>query len=223
MIISYMTLRKCIGLLGILLAPILVVGSLLLDHPPAIQISISAYYYTSMRNPMEGILCGISFFLLCYHGYTKQDSIVSKLAGIFCLGIAFLPTSDGTDKKNLVSVLHIITASLFFVLLVYISIFLFTKSSGHKTKQKTQRDKIHITCGIVMAVAIVSIPFDGIGAIANRTHFLHPTLILETVALSSFGVSWLTKGELILKDKAQSETGKSQAPPSILISAGRPG
>jgi hypothetical protein len=91
LMITYMTLRKAVGFLGIGLTPFVVLGSFILDHTCQIQISVSAYYYTSMRNEMEGIICGISMFLLSYHGYTKQDSIVSKLAGLFALGIAFFP------------------------------------------------------------------------------------------------------------------------------------
>jgi len=52
-----------------------------------------------------------------------------------------------------------------------------------------------------MALAVTGIPLDSIGPVYDKTHYLHPTLILETIALTSFGISWLTKGEFILKDK----------------------
>jgi hypothetical protein len=201
LIISYMTLRKVVGFLGIFLVPVVVLGSLVLDHPPRIQVSVSAYYYTSMRNELEGIICGISLFLLAYHGYTRQDSIVSKLAGFFALGIAFLPTVDTDVKGDIVSILHYVTAGIFFALLSYMSIFLFTKSAGHKTKQKRQRNRVYRVCGIIMAISVIGIPIDGLPGIHEKLLFLKPTLILETLALVSFGISWLTKGEIILKDK----------------------
>ncbi|HVT85859.1 MAG TPA: hypothetical protein VHD35_11715, partial [Chitinophagaceae bacterium] len=50
MIISYMTLRKILGFLGISLVPIMIIGSVAIDHTNHIEISVSAYYYTSMRN-----------------------------------------------------------------------------------------------------------------------------------------------------------------------------
>jgi hypothetical protein len=200
-IISYMTLRKVVGFLGIFLVPVVVLGSLILDHPPQIQISVSAYYYTSMRNEMEGIICGIALFLLSYDGYTRQDSIVSKLAGLFALGIAFLPTSDTAAKSDIVSILHYTTSGIFFALLSYMSIFLFTKSAGNETRQKKQRNRVYRVCGIIMAASVAGIPIDGIAAIHEKIIFLKPTLILETLALVSFGISWLTKGEFILKDK----------------------
>jgi hypothetical protein len=201
-IISYLTLRKTVGFLGVSLVPVMVIGSLILDHlignqPATIQTSVSAYYYTSMRNELEGIIFGIGMFLLCYHGYDRQDSIISKLAGLFGLCIALFPTSASTVKDDVVSKIHYITAGVFFALLAYTSLFLFTKKSDYPTRQKVKRNRIYRICGIVMAVAVLGIPFDEIEAIK----FLHPTLILELLALTSFGISWLTKGEFWMKDK----------------------
>lgn len=201
LIISYMTLRKVIGFLGLFLVPVMVLGSLILDHPPKIQISVSAYYYTSMRNELEGIICGISLFLLSYHGYSKQDSIVSKIAGLFALGIAFFPTSETAQKGDVLSILHYLTAGVFFAALSYMSIWLFTKSDGNKTEQKKKRNRVYRVCGVIMAVSVLGIPIDGIPAIHDKIIFLKPTLIFETLALVSFGISWLTKGEFILGDK----------------------
>ncbi len=200
-IISYMTLRKVVGLLGICIVPVLVLGSLLLDQPPQIQVSVSAYYYTSMRNPLEGILCGISMFLLSYSGYTKLDSIISKLAGLFALGIAFFPTSETDDKSDIISTLHYISAGIFFALLSYMSIWLFTKSAGFKTEEKKKRNRVYRVCGAIMAISVVGIPIDAIQAVHEKIAYLKPTLILETMALVTFGISWLVKGEFTLKDK----------------------
>ncbi|HTJ14114.1 MAG TPA: hypothetical protein VL547_18880, partial [Dinghuibacter sp.] len=200
-IISYMTLRKVVGLLALTLVPVLVLGSFILDPPPTLQISVSAYYYTSMRNVLEGVICGIAMFLMSYAGYTKADSIISKLSGLFALGIAFLPTSDTSSKGDLISILHYSSAAVFFTLLSYMSAFLFTRSSGTMTPEKKKRNRVYRVCGIILAISVAGIPIDGIPWVHERIIFLKPTLILETVALVAFGVSWLTKGELILKDQ----------------------
>lgn len=201
LVISYLTLRKMVGLLGILLVPILVVGSFILDRTNYIQVSTSAYYHTSMRNALVGIVCGISLFLLSYNGYTRTDSIASKLAGLFALGIAFFPTSATNDKNDIISILHYVTSGIFFAILAYMSIFLFTKTSGNMTPEKKKRNRVYRVCGIVMAVCVTGIPMGSIPAIHDRIIFLKPTLILETLALVAFGISWLTKGEFLLKDK----------------------
>lgn len=201
LIISYLTLRKIVGMFGILLIPVLILGTFILDGTKDIEISVSAYYHTSMRNALVGIVCGISLFLLSYHGYTRQDSVASKLAGLFALGIAFFPTSPGDDKGDIMSKLHYITSGIFFAILAYMSIFLFTKTSGNMTPEKKMRNRIYRVCGIIMVVSVICIPIAGIPAIHRHIAFLKPTIILETLALTSFGISWLTKGEFLLKDR----------------------
>lgn len=201
MVISYMTLRKMVGLLGISLVPVLVIGSFIVDHTNQIQVSVSAYYYTGMRNALVGIVCGISLFLLSYNGYTWQDALASKLAGVFALGIAFLPTSAQDDKSDIISKLHYITSGVFFAILAYMCIFLFTRSAGTMTPEKKKRNRVYRVCGIIMVVCVICIPLDSISAIHNRIIAYKPTLILEFCALTAFGVSWLTKGEFILQDK----------------------
>ena len=201
-IISYRALRKSVGLLGIGLVPVVVLGSYILDTPHVIQISVSAYYYTSMRNVFEGILFGIGLFLICYDGYRPLDSVISKLAGVFALCIALFPTSsDPNDKTDIISKVHYITAGIFFACLAFMSIWLFTKSKGVMTDRKRKRNRVYRVCGIVMAVAVIGIPLDSIQSIHDSISEYKPTLILETIALTSFGFSWLTKGEWVLPDK----------------------
>jgi hypothetical protein len=201
LIISYLTLRKLVGLLSIGLIPIMVLGSFILDHTTKVQISVSAYYHTGMRDEYVGIICGIAFFLFSYNGYSRQDSIASKSAGFFALCIALLPTSATADKTDIISIIHYVTAGIFFAILAYMSIFLFTKSSGNMTPEKRKRNKVYIVCGIIMAVSVIGIPVSSIPAIKRSIGFLKPTLIFETFALTSFGLSWLTKGEFLLADK----------------------
>ena len=184
--------------LGIGLVPVLVIGSFIICHTQ-INISVSAYYYSCMRNEFEGILCGIALFLLSYHGYAWQDSLASKLAGLFALGIAFFPTSQTDDKGDIVSTLHYVCAGIFFTVLSYMSIFLFTKTNKKDKKdmtpEKRKRNRIYRVCGIIMIISVISIPVSSIPAIHSMIAFIKPTLILEALALSSFGFSWLTKGE----------------------------
>jgi hypothetical protein len=202
MIISYLTLRKAVGWLGVSLVPILVLGTFLIDHKTQIKTSASAYYYSSMRDEMTGIICGISLFLISYHGYDWLDSLASKLSGLFALGIAFFPTSSTNDKCDVISIIHYLSAAAFFITLSIISIFLFTKSHYEfLTKQKIQRNWIYRLCGIIMLVSVSCIALDSISFLHQHFPFLKYTIVYETIALTSFGFSWLTKGEFILKDK----------------------
>jgi hypothetical protein len=204
-IVSYLTFRKLIGILGMSLAPILIIGTFLTDHSTVILPSVSAYYYTGMRDELIGIICGIAFFLSCYHGLWWVDSLLSKVAAVAAFGIAFFPTSATDDKSDILSKLHYISAAIFFAVLACMSLFLFTKSdpSGHMTRQKRIRNRIYRVCGIVIVVAAIAIPICQRDGIREHIRFLKPTLILEIIALEAFGFSWLVKGEFILKDKVR--------------------
>ena len=203
LIISFMTLRRSIGYLAFFLAPVLIVGSFILDDTNQIQVSMSAYYYSHMRNVLVGVVCGISLFLFCYHGYKWYDSLSSKLAALFALGIAFFPTSATNDKTDIISKLHYITSGIFFVILAFMSIFLFTKSSGDMTSQKKKRNRVYKICGIIMLISVAGIPIAGFDSIWDKIKHLKPTFFLETIALVAFGISWMTKGEAIFWDKKE--------------------
>jgi uncharacterized YccA/Bax inhibitor family protein len=202
-IITYKTLRRWVGWLGITLPPVLVLGSFIIDKTWHVQVSVSAYYHTGMRNGLVGVLCGVALFLVSYHGYKWYDSLLSKAAGVFALCAAFFPTSPSEVKDDLISKLHYITSGVFFVLLASMSIFLFTKSEGIKTPEKKNRNRLYRTCGIGMLICVAGIPIDGLPGIHDRIIHLKPTLVLEAAGLIFFGVSWLIKGEGIspLNDK----------------------
>ena len=143
----------------------------------------------------------MSLFLLSYHGYERADYIVSKLAGIFALGIAFFPTAPVNGEENLISTMHYTSTGVFFALLSYMSIILFTKSKGHKTAEKIKRNRVYRVCGIIMAASVLCVPLSSIPAINEKIGSLKPTLVFETLALTAFGIAWLIKGEFLLADK----------------------
>ena len=202
LLISILTLRKSIGVLAFFLPPVLVLGSFILDKTTDIKVSMSAYYYSNMRNLFIGVICGISLFLFCYHGYKWYDSLASKLAGLFALGIAFFRTSASDVKTDILSILHYVTSGIFLVILAFMSFFLFTKSKpgGTMTARKKQRNRVYRICGITIFVSVVCIPIAGFDGIWEHIKFLKPTFFLETIALFAFGISWLTKGEAIFRD-----------------------
>jgi hypothetical protein len=92
-LISFMTLRKAVGSLGIALPFVVWGGSFLFGNCDGIKPTISDYYYTNMREIFVGILCAISLFLFTYKGYSKLDNWSANVAAIFALGIALFPTT----------------------------------------------------------------------------------------------------------------------------------
>ena len=202
-VISYFTLRKSVGILGLSLPVILAIGYFILDGEIKILNSISTYYHTHIGNALVGTLCAFAFFLFAYKGHDKRDNIVGHLGCIFALGIAFLPNSPN-DPGTLINILHLTSASLFFMVLIYFSLVLFTKSDKPKPylKPKKNRNKVYYFCGFTMLGCILTITVYmlWIKEIFPHIDNIQPVFCLESLALFAFGISWLTKGQVIFKD-----------------------
>jgi hypothetical protein len=198
LVISYLFLRKMIGGLGIGLPFALLIGSLVRHF--AIQDSMSAYYHTDMRNIFVGTLCAIGVFFWSYRGYERKDAIAGDLACAFAVGVALFPVNPpGGDSP--IGYFHYVFATSLFLTLSYFSLCLFTKTNpaAAPTPKKLQRNIVYRVCGYTMLAAIAAI------AVIKLLHLdesLNPVFGLEATTVVAFGVSWLTKGEAILKDEA---------------------
>lgn len=196
---SYLSLRKAVGWIGILLPFVLVAGHLIIFNGASALTNMSAYYHTGMRDLFVGAICAIALFLFFYKGYDRWDNSAANLAGFFALGVAFFPTVK-EGPWDWIAWVHFSCAACFLVILALISIFLFTRGEEHLTEMKKKRNLIFRACGIIMLVALASIEvfflfFDGIN---SDSRFV---LIAETVTLMAFGISWLTKGGTLYPDK----------------------
>lgn len=142
---------------------------------------------------------------MSYKGYERKDNIAGKIACIFAIGVALCPTKPDVNPNQseiVIGNLHLAFAVCFFLSLTYFSLFLFTKTDSRKTptRRKRQRNVIYRVCGYTMAACILMIgPVAWLSGNALITG-LHLTFWLESAAILAFGISWLTKGEAILKD-----------------------
>lgn len=207
LVVSYLVLRKAIGILGIALPFVLAFGLLLLKGAE-IQSSISSYYHTLMRDVFVGILCAIGVFLLSYKGYEKADDLAGDFACLMAVGVALFPVApEGNSDPTLalVGTLHYVFAALFFLTLAYFSLRLFTKTdpSVPPTRRKMQRNFVYKVCGYLILLAMALIAVVKLVADSQGVPFkqLDPVFWLEALAVVAFGFSWLTKGEAILKDE----------------------
>lgn len=175
-----------------------IVALILWKIPP----SISSTYYTHAGAVFMIILGAASILLIFYDGYDKTDDVLNTIAGIFGLLICLFPCSTNAERVGTFQVpvdisatIHNISAICFFIILAYVSLFQFTKSNGNITKQKKSRNVIYRVCGV--------------GMIGAFTLLLLPSFhiqiwLVEMVALSFFGISWLTKAnayKLLFADK----------------------
>jgi hypothetical protein len=203
-VVGFLTLRRVIGLLGFALPFVLVFGGFW-SLGPHIQESISAYYYTPMRNVFVGTLFAIGVFMLSYHGFDRRDDVAGDVACLFAVGVALFPTTPPGAASTWVGVLHYACAAALFLTLAFFSLWLFTETDPRQppTAQKRKRNVVYRVCGWIMLAAIVLIVVHHWlpEAVIAPLDWLAPVFWLESIAILAFGVSWLTKGEAILADR----------------------
>lgn len=216
-IISYNTLRRAIGFCGLLLPVLVVFGGFITNTQETVLPSISDYYFSRMGDVFVGVLCAVSFFLFCYRGHANLDNILANLAATFALCVALFPTSTDLDRnvhtgliayEGAAAAIHFTSAVLFFLILAFFSIQLFTRTTGEPTPQKMRRNRIYRVCGWVMIASLLLLA--GFFVARHLTpdapwvtvpQSIRIVTVLETVMLWSFGISWLTKSQAIFADE----------------------
>ena len=218
---SYLNLRLCIGVLGIALPFILRIGSAIFPPDPY---SVSAYYYSAMRNILVASLCVLGIFLLTYQGYDKLDSRITNVCGAATIGVALFPTSNPGFKPTWVGHVHPVMAGIALAGQALMAL-QFTQSAPRDEAarwpddvkrmlhalifryaqrvhgKKLTRNRIYsaaawlIIIGVVLAL-VQNLWSDSVKA---ETQWL---FWFESLSIASFGVAWLVKGGTLFKDNA---------------------
>jgi hypothetical protein len=200
---SYLELRSAVGWIALGLPPALLLSTWLLPSQHYIPASISGYYYTPMRNVLEGSLCAIGLFNLSARGYEWRDELAGIFSAFCAFGLAFCPTfppGGGTRLQDRMGTLHNYFAELFFITLAIMCLALFRSTAANRTRtrNKGRRNLVYTICGLVMAVC---------GVVDFICHRLRPIphfgpvgsiFLCEAIALEAFGVAWLVKGKTFL-------------------------
>ena len=172
-----------------------------------LQSSISYYYWTGMRDVFVGMLFAIGFFLLSYRGYGRADRIAGILACLFSVGVALFPTMQLDSAAGLPRALEHRALRLRRGVLWHADLLLpgalhEDKERGRPTRQKLIRNRIYRGCGYIMAACILlTFVFFLVPPVYTALAPYSPVYWLEAIAIIAFGVSWLVKGEAILKDE----------------------
>ena len=207
--ISYLAMRKVIGIVALAFPFLLIIGALFSGAAP-MQPSLSQYYWTTAGDIFVAMLVTFGIFLLAYNGYDNRDKAITSIAGIAMLLVAFFPC-EGSEVANylfaflspkVTAMIHYLMAIVTFSFLGTMSLFQFTQSFGEMTKGKKNRNRVYKTCGIVIFGAIAGMAIVRfIPGVYEATNSIRLFFWLESLVLFAFGASWLVKGEAILKDK----------------------
>jgi hypothetical protein len=194
-LVSYRTLRRVVGLLGVALPVVLAAYGFAVCGWWHFQPTISDYYALPARDVFVGVLFTIGWFLFTYHGFDWRDNLAGNIANVFALGVALFPDAGWSAK------VHYIAAAGLFLTLAVFSLFLFTRSRGGRTARKILRNRIYVACGVVILASVAAIGAFHSALIGASIAGIPAVFALETLALWAFGFSWFVKGETIFRDR----------------------
>lgn len=218
-LMSYRSLRRVVGIIGILTPLVLLVGTFLAGPCNKVLPSISHYYYSVLGDFLVAVLGAIGLFLIMYR-YHRLDDIATTIAGASAILIALFPTDIESSSlcyfiepelASWVPVVHYISAALFFLTLGFISFFRFPKEEceihsseggGHICVQESNepgkdlRGTIYKISGVIILLSVLAIfvIHQWYPEIADDTAWV---FYLEWIGLAAFGLSWLIKGDAI--------------------------
>jgi hypothetical protein len=203
---SYLILRMFVGLLGVALPFVLVLVDKVAFHgSPFPRGSLSAYYYSGMREVFVGTLSAIGVFLIAYKVAERNlDNTLSAVAGFAALVIPVFPTRRPSHTiqltplqdllgESVVKEIHFIASVVFLASLAVMSFF-FGKREGARPPREGARSPkfwqwFHWTCAGLIAAALA---WMGVTALVGGPS--RSVLIGQTVSAWAFGASWLMKG-----------------------------
>jgi hypothetical protein len=211
---SYLFLRRWIGIIGVALPIVLIV--VVAWRSGELLSSISASYYSELRDVFVGSMCATGVFLIFYKGLDWWDDASSILAGAMGILLAVFPTrpaKDPTNADKVIGYFHIGFSAVFFLTLAAICLFLFTRPEIQPLPdpaRKQMRNTIYRACGIAILTCLAGILLFG-AFLESQTRSWHPVLWLEAGAIFAFGAAWLVKGKTLFPNRPpeQQEPGIS--------------
>jgi hypothetical protein len=202
---SYLWMRIGIGVLGVALPLLLVFGDkVVFSGNPFPRGSLSAYYYSGMRDEFVWIMSATGVFLLTYKVAERTlDNLASVLAGACAVLIALFPTGGPSVipltplqdwlGETTVKTVHFAASAGFLASLIVLS-FVFGLREGRRPPRQGNRSPtlwrwFHWACTFFMALAIVWIIVTLAVGWPDRA-----LLWGEWASAWAFGLSWLAKG-----------------------------
>ena len=220
---TYLSLRVGIAAIGILLPVALWIGALVLEGS-SLQSSMSAYYYTGMRDVFVGALFAIGVALYVYRGFGPVENVVLSLAGVLAMCVALFPT-QGDAEREAVHVVHAVAAIAFFACLAYVSVF--RAGDTLSLVRDTGRARAYRRTYRVLGMAMLASPHAALLAAAIlRPSGGEPSLVfwVEAFGVWAFAAYWSVKSWEVRQTSADRAASQGILAPSPgLERAGVPG
>lgn len=217
---TYLSLRIGIAVVGAALPIVLWAGALVL-HGTSLQSSMSAYYFTALRDVFVGALFAVGVALYLYKGFSGEENVALSLAGVFAVCVAVFPTGTG-DERSLESIIHVVAAILFFASLAYVSVF--RASDTLSLIRDAARARLLQRVYRWLGVAMLASPL--VALVAERV--LRPSggepsvvFFLEAFGVWAFAAYWLVKSWELRQTSADHAAARGILEPSLELERSR--
>lgn len=201
---TYVSLRLGMAILAFSLPVLLVLWSVFSGETfngEKLLPSISAYYFTPMRDVFVGTLVAVGACLYLYKGFSDRENKALNCAGIFAVAVAFIPTcipelgmmteeTCNQGARNVMKWLHRISAFLFFLPVAYVCTFR-GKDTVELIKDEKVRKKYIRLYRIIGPLMIVLPVLSAIDSLIRDSGSL--VFFVETAAIWAFAIFWITK------------------------------
>jgi len=209
LVMSFLAVRRAIGGLGYFLPLALTAFAILSGQ--GLQTSISAAYYSPMREVFVGTLIAQAVFLWSYEGFRPDageiitDRRTARVAAVAVALVALAPTSGPVQSCTLLqcvlgapfaAMVHLVAAAVFFLALAVFCLVLFVKGDSDSA-EKQASNRIYRLCGWLILGSIGMIGLLFVTGLEDALSWLRPVFILEAVATFAFATSWAVKGDAL--------------------------
>lgn len=205
---TYLWLRRFVWLIGGLLPIFLVLmGWLAYDD---VKDSISAYYYTSVRDIFVGSLFAVAALLFAYRGFSYGEDYWLDAAALLLVGVAVIPTHSpecGADCGGFSW--HYVVAGGFFICIAVV-VFRYSYRTlplleDVKKRAKLARSYTRLTVGMALVPGIVWL--------CHALRLEEGIFLAETVGVWIFCRYWYLKGVELKESKADQRVMQGQRLP----------
>jgi len=205
---SYLLIRTVVGLIGILLPFALVLARGVLAGRWHILGSISDYSHSASHDVFVGSLSVIGVLLVTYMAGTwNADFWASSVAGVFLLGVAYVPTDRSWSHarscsstpappscapverwlgESTAAHIHYTCAAIALTSLAAIA-FVFAWRE-HRYARSVWLARLHAACGALIVAGL------GFAVLGSAVAGLTSLYVGEVVTVWAFGLGWLVKG-----------------------------
>ncbi len=205
-------LRLGIGVVGVALPVVLVAGHTLVTGRLTLLSSLSAYYFTELRDVFVGSLCAIGVFLVSYR-HRRLDDLLSTIAGALAIVVALFPAATQqpgsaiTSGDVVVGRVHQVAAAALFVILALFCHVLFPRRDPGAVHTRVRTGLYHACGGLILTAIAVGLASNALPE--STRDVLRPLFWCETVAVLAFGVAWFAKGESMFGPAADAPTPRA--------------